>query len=145
MANRGKKGRRYKSRIDRHARPKTTIVQSRIDSTSTDHLAPIFDFSQMRPKYCITKCEDKEKSQFINSIIKYSKISWQKIKTNQRHKGGLEKISLNAICGDSTNFLTPDTNLLALRVIGKAPMIGFRSGQTFKIIWVDNKFTLYKH
>ena len=41
--------------------------------------------------------------------------------------------------------VTPDVNLLAFRFSDKAPMIGFRRGATFFIVWLDHQFKLYDH
>lgn len=39
--------------------------------------------------------------------------------------------------------ITPDVTLIAFRFWGKAPMVGFRDGRTFHIVWLDVDFSLY--
>ena len=41
--------------------------------------------------------------------------------------------------------VTPDVTILSFRTPGEARMIGYRSGETFHIIWFDWKFEVYDH
>jgi len=63
-----------------------------------------------------------------------------------RHKLGAEKIARNSIKARIPQHITEDINFfISLRFSGKAPMVGYRIKDIFRIIWLDAKFTLYKH
>ena len=72
-------------------------------------------------------------------------MTWNDIINAPRHGLGQEKIAQNAIKAPLPSHITPDTQLIALRFAGKAPMIGRRDGRIFIIYWLDHNFSLYKH
>jgi hypothetical protein len=43
------------------------------------------------------------------------------------------------------SHLQSDINLLAFRFCAKAPMVGYREGNVFHVVWLDRAFTLYDH
>ena len=113
-------------------------------SSENDH--PAFCFQHMRDGYCLSNCELKEKAALAETMHELSKLTWAQIHGTHRHGKGCERIDQTSIKGDSVpHYITDDVNLLAFRFFGKAPMVGFRTGRIFHIVWLDRNFTLYKH
>lgn len=81
----------------------------------------------------------------LDKIRRLSKLSWREIRQSGRHDLGPEKIDQGSIRAPIPQFITDDVRLLVFRAIGKAPMVGYRSGRIFYVIWVDRTFTLYDH
>lgn len=112
---------------------------------STVKCFPIFSLSKIQKSHCLTKCTQEEKAAFADTLHKLSQRQWVNILSSDRHKGGQEKIARNAIQETIPDFVTEDTNLIALRFCGKAPMVGFKKDEVFYVLWLDRDFTLYKH
>ncbi len=62
-----------------------------------------------------------------------------------RHGLGYERIEKNAIKCGIPSVVPDDTDLIAFRFAGNAPMVGYRKERTFFILWLDRDFTLYDH
>lgn len=95
--------------------------------------------------YSLAKCTDEEKKSFAETIWNLSKLTWLQIKGAHRHGLGTEKIDRASIRAAVPACVTEDVAILAFRFCGKAPMVGFRSGRIFHIIWFDRDFSLYRH
>lgn len=116
------------------------------DGTPSEQRHPAFSLQHLNGKYCLSNCDSKEKAEFASTLHKLGQLTWSQIKQAQKHGLGCEKIARTAIRGASIpKHLTEDTTLLAFRCIGKAPMVGYREGHVFHILWVDRDFTLYDH
>ena len=112
---------------------------------SPEQRPPIFCLRYMRKGYCLEDCSEEERAAFASTLYRLSQLTWAEIKTSPRHGMGTEKIDKSSIKGDSTNHLSEDVTLLAIRFSGLKPMVGYRDGAIFHIIWLDYNFTLYKH
>ena len=99
----------------------------------------------MRKGYCLDDCSIEDRAAFASALYKLSQRSWAQIKTSPKHGMGSEKIDRSAIKGDSTDHLAEDLTLLAIRFSGLKPMVGYRDGAVFHIVWLDHNFTLYDH
>jgi len=135
-------------------RKRGAISGSRIkvnDSASSpgenpDSLPPIFCLRYLSKEYCLSACEKNEKSLFADAIHRLSQLSWRQLRHAPKDGVGYEKISQTAITGGSIpDVVTPEVRLISFRCFGKAPMVGFKSGRIFHILWLDRKFTLYDH
>lgn len=58
---------------------------------------------------------------------------------------GFEKIEPSQVRQSLPSSVTEDVNLIAFRFSGKAPMVGYRDGQVFHVLWLDHDFSLYDH
>jgi hypothetical protein len=79
------------------------------------------------------------------TLERLSGLVWHQIQSAPRHGLGSEKIPRNAIKVGIPLFLTEDVDLLAIRFSGKKPMVGYRDGTIFNILWFDWNFSLYDH
>ncbi len=78
-------------------------------------------------------------------LYQLSQLTWSQIKASPRHGLGYEKIDRNAIKSSIPIHIKDDVNFIAFRFCGMAPMVGYRDGAVFYIIWLDRDFTLYPH
>jgi hypothetical protein len=72
-------------------------------------------------------------------------MTWLQIKQAPRHGLGTEKIARNAIRRPIPTKVTEDVDLLALRYNGMTPMVGYRDGRTFYILFLDHTMDVYDH
>lgn len=119
------------------------LSPTKTDSPSPDSLFPVFSLRFVGGDYCLSHCEKDDKASFADRIHKLSKMSWSEIKQAPRHGWGIEPI-------DQLNNRLPHqapegARALALRFSGKKPMVGYRDGNIFYIVWFDRNFTLYNH
>lgn len=119
--------------------------QVSLSPNDTDGQTPAFSFEYMGKSHGLADCDKDEKIALVEQLHVLSKLSWEQIKQSGRHGLGFEKIARSAISEAMPPIVTPDVNLVAFRFGGKKPMIGFRSGRVFNIIWLDRDFKVYKH
>lgn len=106
---------------------------------------PKFCLEHLQKDHCISRCTSDEKAAFAERIHEMSQLTWQQLSQAPRHGQGYESIARNAIKGTFPSVVTDDVTLLAFRFCGKAPMVGFRTGEVFHVVWFDREFSLYDH
>lgn len=111
----------------------------------TDSNPPEFSLRYLQKGFCVDACELKEKAALADKLFRLSQLSWAQIRQQDRHKLGYEKIARNAIRSGIPAHITEDVDLIAFRFCGMAPMVGYKYGATFYILWLDRAFTLYQH
>ena len=104
---------------------------------------PAFSLRYVDKHYCISKCEKREKATFAERLLKWSQMTWAQIKQADRHGLGNEIIS--QLTQKLPTAAPKGADALAFRFHGKAPMVGFREGNIFYVVWFDREFKLYKH
>ena len=126
---------------------KVGVKQS--SSRSTQSEKPVFSFEFMQGgNHCIEGCHAHNLGNSYNvlkSIWDLGCLTWSDISSAPRHGLGYEKISRGAIQVPIPRSITDDVTFLAFRCIGKAPMVGFRDGATFYVVWIDFDFSVYSH
>lgn len=114
-------------------------------NVSTNGKPPIFSFHLIKKEYGIDACTSDEKSALIDTIYKRSQKTWQELNDAPKKGLGYEKILHTSIKGVKVPDDIKKETLLAFRFCGRAPMVGYREGQIFHILWLDRNFTLYDH
>jgi hypothetical protein len=94
--------------------------------------------------FTLDTCTKDQKAAFADKLRQLSKLTWAQIMNAGRHGQGLEKISRDSIKSPVPSLYRAE-HFLAFRFFGKAPMVGYREGRTFFIIWLDPNFKLYNH
>jgi hypothetical protein len=122
-------------------------ILSHQSAESTDPLPPTFSLHhmQLNSKYCLTHGDEYQRAQFASKLRELSQMTWTRIKASGRHSLGCEEIPRRQIKAPIPSSLKEDAALLSFRCIGKKPMVGFRDGHTFHILWIDFDWTLYNH
>ena len=121
------------------------ITTSPSSSGSTNKLKPLFSFEYLVQTHSVEACEHDDRAALAVQLSKIGCMTWAEIQNAPKHGLGHEKIAQNAIKKALPPVVTPDVNLIAFRFSGKKPMIGFRSDQTFFILFLDRDFTVYNH
>jgi hypothetical protein len=111
---------------------------------NTDKEPPSFCLRFIVPKYCLTKCNTEQQAAFAQRLYELSRSTWVELR-NAGKKGGTEVLPQFRIKEPIPASITPDVTLVAFRFWKKAPMVGFRDGRTFYIVWLDIDFSLYDH
>lgn len=112
---------------------------------SSNNKRPVFSFANIQPSHGLKDCPDKDKIALLDKLGQLSQMTWQEIFQNDRHKTGQEKIAVKSIKESVPPCVKPDTNLIAIRYNGKAPMVGYRENEVFYVLWIDYDFKVYKH
>lgn len=109
-----------------------------------DRHPPSFCLRHIVQEYCITRCNHEQKIAFADRLYELSRSTWVQLRMAGK-KGGSEVLPRFRIKEAIPACITPDVTLIAFRFWKKAPMVGFRDGRTFHIVWLDINFTLYDH
>jgi hypothetical protein len=112
---------------------------------NTDREPPYFSLCHMQSRYCLDDCDKEEKQAFAEAIWKRSQLRWADLKQAHRHKLGYEKLPHSAIRPGIPPFIPPDASLIAFRFCELKPMVGYRDGRVFHIVWLDHDRNLYDH
>lgn len=113
-----------------------------MDSNS---LYPSFSLKYLQNNYHLSDCTNEEKLSFLDALLKRSKMRWCEIEQANKSGLGKENIDRNSIKVPIPSVVKEDAKIWALRFKGKAPMVGYREGEIFHILWIDRDFTLYNH
>jgi len=135
--------RRRKIRAPKNKGANVQAHSSTQESPEQKH--PYFSLRYLSKKYCLSNCETQEKAAFADTLHKLSQLPWAQIRQHHKHGLGYEKISTNSIKSGIPNHIKPDVSFIAFRFHGKKPMVGYKDGHIFHILWLDRSFTLYDH
>jgi hypothetical protein len=107
---------------------------------------PVFCFRHLHPNYSLEVCESEDRERLIERLYLLSKMSWQDIQLTNKHGFGSEKIRRESIKPAIPQQISDDvTFFLALRYNGKKPIVGFRNGSIFHLVYIDYNFSVYNH
>ncbi|MEB3162346.1 MAG: hypothetical protein VKK80_03880 [Prochlorothrix sp.] len=106
---------------------------------------PLFSLQFLNQEYGLSACTQEEKAAFADTLYHLSQLSWTEIISAPRHGLGCEKIKRNSIRSAIPAHITEEVNFIAFRFYGKAPIVGYREGNIFHLIWLDRNFKLYDH
>lgn len=108
-------------------------------------LHPAFCFKYIASKYSVDDCEKSEKADLATRLQKLGSMSWGQIQSADRHGFGTEKIARTCLKVGIPNSVPDDVEILAFRFSGLKPMLGYRSGKVFFVLWLDREFSVYPH
>lgn len=108
---------------------------------------PIFSLERVQNgNYCLSSLDQEHKAAFADAIFRRRNITWNQLKQLDRHGLGTEKIPKRQIKTGIPRFITDDLDhFIVFRFHGRAPMVGYRVGEVFYVLWFDWNFTLYDH
>lgn len=110
-------------------------------------LRPCFSFQHLQKgRFHLTACDDEAKICLIERLVKLSELSWTQIYSSKIHGFGAEKLHIKQLSAAMPSGITDEVELTAIRFSGKnQPMVGFRTGNVFHILFLDPGFSLYSH
>jgi len=107
---------------------------------------PVFCLRHLHPNYSLDVCQTEDRERLIERLYQLSKMSWQDIQLTNKHGFGSEKIKRESINPAIPQQISEDvTFFLALRYNGKKPIVGYRNGPIFHLVYIDYNFTVYNH
>lgn len=106
---------------------------------------PIFCFRYLNKNFDLSKCDINDKKALIERICKLSQMTWLEIQMADRHGLGSEKIKQTSLKAPIPSHISKDIDFLALRFNGKKPIVGYKNGFIFHVVFIDSKFELYNH
>lgn len=132
-----------------NAKPKKPAFGTGSDvvTPDPDRLPPIFSFEYMRAGdgYSVDCCNADHRSALASRLFKLTQMTWMQIRNAPRHGLGSETIAKDSIKPSLPPAVTEDVTLLALRYNGLHPMVGYRNGRTFHILFLDHSMDCYPH
>ncbi len=135
------KGKLKARQADEGARIKTHASSNE----TPDAKRPVFCFEFMVSGYCIESVSKDQKAALADALFKRSRMTWGEMKLAPRHGLGYERIGRSSFKVGIPACVKDDVDLIAFRFMAKAPMVGFRDGQIFRVLWLDHNFTVYNH
>jgi hypothetical protein len=97
-------------------------------------------------KFSYDSLEREDKVNLINTLNVLGRLTWRQIHRQPRDKSGCEIINRKSLKLALPANVPEESNILAFRFSGMAPMLGYKSAfGTFYIIAFDTKFKAYKH
>jgi len=135
-----------KSRLAKPSKKAGKRVNSS-NTQSTGTMPVLFSLERcVSGKYCLSQLSVEDKAAFADSVFIRRSITWDEMRQASRHGVGTEKIAISAIKAPIPRQITEDVEtLLALRFSAMAPMVGYRIGAVFFVLWFDHDFSLYNH
>jgi hypothetical protein len=115
------------------------------EPVSTDGNRPVFSLRYIHKDFSLLSCVKDEKASFADTLFNLSQLTWRELILDHKHGLGCEKIPRYQIQSNPSAEIKDDVNFLAFRFYKKAPMVGYRDGDVFYIIWLDREFKLYEH
>lgn len=112
---------------------------------SPEQQPPLFSLRYIQRGYSSEECTKDEKAALVDTFHLLSQMTWAEINRSNRHGRGYERISRTQIKPAIPAYVTDDVNIIAFRFCGQAPMVGYRDGAVFYILWLDRAFTVYPH
>lgn len=132
------------------ARPKPAKFgqpSSAASSPESERLPPVFSFENMAGDtgYSVECCDSEHRAALVSKLFTLSRMTWFEIKNAHRHGLGTEKIDRGSIRCPIPLKVSEDVTLLAIRYNGMHPMVGYRDGRIFYILFLDQTMDLYNH
>ncbi len=107
---------------------------------------PVFCFRHLHQNYSLESCQTEDREKLVERLYQLSKMSWQDIQLSNKHGFGSEKIKRHTIKPSIPKEISEDVDFfLALRYNGKKPIVGYRNGAIFHLVYIDYNFTVYSH
>lgn len=88
--------------------------------------------------------DQERRAALAMTMYERCQMTWAEIMAGGRHGSGIEKVPTYKLPASAKTF-SRDIEFIAMRFHGLAPMVGYRSGRVFHVIWLDPKFNLYAH
>ena len=102
---------------------------------------PVFCLEKLVAGYGISDCTNEEKCSLVDTFWQLSRRTWLQLTLAPKHGSGCEKIASVKVAVPKS--ITSEVTFLAFRFHGMYPMIGYRDGRTFHIVWLDRSHTVY--
>lgn len=127
------------------ARDPSKVHQAPGASASSEHVHPWFSLEHVHGDYCISCCQDSERSALLSKLHRLSRMTWSEIRAADRKSLGFEKIPDSRLNVPVPRWV-PSDSMQATRFNGnRCRLLGYRDGRTFHVVWVDRTLSTYDH
>lgn len=110
------------------------------DEGSTDHLSPVFSFSDCCPNHFqLSDWQSDELKALMSTLRDLSGKQWSEV----RKIKGFKSVDSVTFSRDLPAYISPDVTIWECRVSGKARLFGHRYKNVFKIVWFDRNHQVY--
>lgn len=106
---------------------------------------PVFCMRHLQKGFDVKSCDKSELADLARKMHYYSQMTWHELMSRSKHKGGMEAIPKDQVRSGIPKCITPDVKLWAIRFSSLKPMVGWKKGDVFHIVWLDRAYSLYKH
>lgn len=105
-----------------------------------------FCLRHLRPGFDILALDKNLQADFAKALQKRGQLTWEQVYGTFRHGMGTEKLPSDQIKPGIPESLAEHEHFLVMRYSGKLPMVGFRTSDTFHVVWIEGEFdTVYDH
>ncbi|MEU6561996.1 hypothetical protein [Nocardia nova] len=117
---------------------------------NTDDIAllsghPTLCLRHLQDGWGIEKLTDKQCREFLVKWGKRAKLTWQELVQHSKHSLGSEFLPASKFKAKAPEGLAQD-RYMVFRHEGNLPFAGFRAGDTFHVLWIEQRFNdLYDH
>ena len=112
------------------------------DSSVLDTITFSFDRLSSE-KYSPEKCNLEDLNQLMQQMRNLSQLTWNQVDSASRKGLGYEKIPLAEVKAPTDMF--KKDRAVVFRFNGEKPMLGYREGNTYHLVYLDHDFTAYPH
>lgn len=110
------------------------------DTRSTDHMSPVFSFSDTCPNHFrLDDWTKKEIKQLIDQLRLYSGMKWSDL----RKIKGFGPVDPSTFSKKLPKTISPEVKIYECRINGKMRLFGHRVKNTYHIIWFDRNHEVY--
>jgi hypothetical protein len=124
---------------------KRITATPQLRDVAPEQQSPLFSLFHLQKGYSLSDCTKAEKAAFADTLLRLSQLTWNEMGSSPRHGLGYERIQRDAIRSSIPIHIKEDVNFIAFRFCGKAPMVGYRDGNIFHVLWLDRAYSLYDH
>lgn len=106
---------------------------------------PLLSLRHVQPGHAIEGLDDRQCAQFLRKWAKRSQFKWEDLRKHERHGLGWEMLPSNQVRPKIPERLDR-AKYMVFRHEGNLPMIGFRAGDAFYVLWVEANYgDVYEH
>lgn len=128
------------SRTIRGRKISGTAFDSPHETGSTDHLAPVFSFSDTCPNHFLLEhWQSNELKQLIQALRDFGNRSWSEL----RKLKGFKSVDQRHFSQPLPEYISPELTIWECRVTGRARLFGYRNKNVFHIVWFDRNHEVY--
>jgi len=107
---------------------------------------PVLCLRHAHPRFGVEQLNDKQRSELLLKWSKRVQHSWTELQTHGKHGLGYEMIPASMIKPQCPHETLAQDKYLVFRHQGNLPMIGFKAGTVFHVLWIEAEYNaVYEH
>lgn len=107
---------------------------------------PVFCLAHLGRDHCLEQLDTDAACAFARTLAKLSRLTWQQISQAPRHGSGFEHMPVTRFRPTLPTPFSDAEKLMVFRYHGKRPMVGYRVGTVFHVLWIERQYgEVYSH